>query len=160
MIVLNMNSKVFNRALGYAYFYLKFRPRTKTEVERYLVKKSPFFGGEIAKKIIKLLTEEGHLNDERFVSMYVHDRMMLKPRSPFLLKLELSRLGVSKDIIDAYFEKNPTDEFPLACETLKKKFFAFKKLDEITRLKKSLTYLLRKGFCFDIAKKAYAIVFH
>lgn len=154
-----MDSKVYNRALGYAYFYLKFRPRTVAEVSRYLVKKSPFFDGEIADKVIEQLTTEGLLNDERFVSLYIHDRILLKPRSPFLLKLELSRLGVSKDIIDAYFDENPTDEFPLACKALKKKFFAFQKLDEKTRLKKSHAYLLRKGFSYDTAKKAYSQLF-
>lgn len=154
-----MDSKVFNRALGFAYFFLKFRPRTKMEVARYLTKKSPFFAGEISEKVIEQLTEEGLLNDEKFTSMYIHDRMLLKPRSPFLLKLELGRLGVSKDIIDAYFEKNPTDELPLACEALKKKFLAFQRLDNKTRLKKSLAFLLRKGFSYVTAKLAYIQLF-
>ncbi|PIY69455.1 hypothetical protein COY90_00555 [Candidatus Roizmanbacteria bacterium CG_4_10_14_0_8_um_filter_39_9] len=154
-----MDSKVYSRTLSFAYFYLKFRLRTVAEVSRYLKKKSPFFAGEIADKVIAQLTTEGLLNDERFVSMYIHDRTLLKPRSPFLLKLELSKLGVSKDIIDAYFEKNQTDELPLAYDALKKKLIRFQRLEEKIRNKKAIAYLLRKGFSYDTAKKAYLELF-
>ena len=66
-----MDSKVYSRALGYAYFYLKFRLRTVAEVSRYLTKKSPFFVGEISEKLVEQLKINGKMiipvEDEMFL---------------------------------------------------------------------------------------------
>lgn len=149
------------KALSLAYFFLKFRARTEKEIERYLEKKSPRFHFDTAtiEETIKQLKEQGYIDDKKFVGMYVKDRTLLKPRSTFLLRRELTHLGISKDLIEEYFSQNITDESVLASNTLNTRRTSLLRLDEKTRFKKAISYLLRKGFTYDVAKKAYEGIF-
>ena len=142
------------KALNLAYFFLKLRARTEKEIERYLEKKSPrfHFEGNTIQETIKQLKEQGYINDKKFVSMYVKDRTLLKPRSTFLLQRELSHLGISKDLIEEYFSEHEMDESALALKTLNMRRTSLLRQDEKTRFKKAISYLLRKGFTYDVAK--------
>ncbi|MBI4973368.1 RecX family transcriptional regulator [Candidatus Roizmanbacteria bacterium] len=149
------------KALSLAYFFLKFRARTEKEVKCYLDKKSPRFHFDTAtiQETIKQLKEQGYVDDKKFVDMYVKDRTLLKPRSTFLLQRELLHLGVSKDLIEEYFSQHETDESALALKTLNTRKTSLLRQDEKTRFKKAISYLLRKGFTYDVAKKAYEGIF-
>lgn len=149
------------KALSLAYFFLKFRARTEREIERYLEKKSLrfHFNANIIQETLKQLKEQGYINDKKFVVMYVKDRTLLKPRSTFLLRRELSHLGISKDLIEEYFSQHEMDESTLALKTLEGRRTSLLRQDEKSRFKKAISYLLRKGFTYDIAKKAYQNTF-
>ena len=146
------------KALSLAYFFLKFRARTEKEIERYLEKKSLrfHFDGNTIQETIKQLKEQGYIDDKKFVAMYARDRTLLKPRSTFLLRRELTHLGISKDLIEEYFSQHETDESALALKTLNTRKKSLVRQDEKTRFKKAISYLLRKGFTYDVAKKAFA----
>lgn len=149
------------KALNLAYFFLKFRARTEKEIERYLEKKSPRFHFDTAtiQETIKQLKEQGYVDDKKFVGMYVKDRTLLKPRSTFLLRRELAHLGISKDLIEEYFSQHETVDSTLALKTLNARKTSLLRQDEKTRFKKAISYLLRKGFTYDVAKKAYMETF-
>ena len=146
------------KALSLAYFFLKFRARTEKEIERYLEKKSLrfHFDEKLIQETIKQLKEQGYVDDKKFVGMYVKDRTLLKPRSTFLLKRELAHLGIEKDLIEEYFSQHETDDSALALKTLNGRKTSLLRQDEKTRFKKAISYLLRKGFTYDVAKKAFA----
>ena len=146
------------KSLDLAYFYLKFRARTEKEIESYLEKKSLrfHFNALIIQETIKQLKEQGYIDDRKFIGMYVKDRTLLRPRSFFLIKQELFRLGISKDLIEEYFSRHVTDESALALNALNKKMSSLLRQDEKARFKKAISYLLRKGFTYDVAKKAFA----
>lgn len=147
----------FQKALSLVYFYLKFRPRTTVEIIRYLEKKSIrfHFDEKTIVAVVDDLKEQGLLDDTKFISLYVKNRLLLKPRSVFLLKRELSHLGIANDLIEEYFAIHRTDETALAQELLRRKINSYSRLDNKTRFKKAISYLLRKGFTYDVAKKAY-----
>lgn len=146
------------KALTLSYFFLKFRARTEKEIERYLEKKFLRFHFDKAtiQETIKQLKEQGYVDDEKFVAMYVKDRTLLKPRSTFLLQRELAHLGISKDLIEEYFSQHEMDESALALTTLNTRRTSLLRQDEKTLFKKAISYLLRKGFTYDVAKKAFA----
>ena len=114
--------------LNKAYFYLKFRPRTISEMRRYLYKKieKTHWSRADADKAINHLVEIGLLDDKKFIEIFVEERKLLKPKGKFILKQELLRYGVDKDLIDSYFEDNPIDEEEQAKKVLERYWPRFK----------------------------------
>lgn len=149
------------KALSLCYFFLKFRPRTEQEIVRYLGKKSIrfHFSKETIQSAVNSLKEQGLINDEKFIKLYVNNRALLKPRSTFLLKRELSHLGIKNDLIEEFFSLHQTDDLHVAQDLLNRKMNSLSQLDAKTRFKKAVSFLLRKGFTYDVAKKAYQTTF-
>lgn len=141
--------------LNYAYFYLKFRPRTKKEVRDYLQKKivKRHWSRDSVEEVIKQLEEQNFINDKEFIDWFVKQRNTSKPKSQFVLKGELLRYSVPKDLIDNYFAEKPQEEEELALKALKSKWNRFQKLDKKARFEKSASFLARRGFSFDLIRK-------
>jgi len=153
-------SDSFSQALNLAYFFLKFRLRTEKEIVKYLERKKNNFTPEIIEKVVTQLKEQGYVDDEKFIKLFVTQRNKLKPKSAFALSRELQQLGVDRDLIDAFFEQNPEDEKNLAFLALQKKQQTFSRLDPKTRFKKAISFLLRRGFSYEIAKKTYYLIWN
>ena len=143
-------------ALNSAYYFLKFRPRTKTEVERNLIKKGTKYkwSSSVIEKTLAHLEEVNMINDRDFIEWFVSQRNKAKQKSNFALRNELMKHGVSKDLLDEYFSEHIQDEEELGYQALQKKWIRFKHYDKPTRLKKSAAFLGSRGFSFDIIKKA------
>ena len=150
-----MDNDLLQTALNYCYFYLKFRPRTKKEVIDYLIKKSErfHFTQEIIDEAITQLEEQKFVDDQKFVEWFVEQRSLTKPKSEFVLRGELLRFGVDRDLINEYFENNELNEDDLAYKTMLKRWNHFKHLPAKERLEKSTNFLLRRGFSFEIVRK-------
>ena len=138
-----------------AFFYLKFRPRTKGELENYLLKKikTTHWSSDDVKRIIVHLEELEFIDDNKFIQWFVEQRSLLKPKSEFALKRELFQHGVNKALVDEYFSENTLDDEGLALKTLKTRWVRFQKLDKKTRFHKAAQFLMRRGFGFDIVRK-------
>ena len=141
--------------LNYAYFFLKFRPRSKKEVCDYLLKKikKRHWSTDDVEKAIKQLEEQNLINDKEFVKWFVEQRIRGKPKGKFVLKAELLRFGIPKELIDGYLEEHPLEEEDLAFQALKPKWYRFKNLPSKVRFEKSAAFLSRRGFPFDIIRK-------
>jgi regulatory protein len=137
--------------LDYAYFFLKFRPRSKKELEIYLYKKiqKRHWSQDDVKKVIQHLEELDLVSDKNFVKWFVEQRMLLKPKSEFALKQELLKHGISKEIIDEYFSSHSINEEELAEKTLRERWYRYKYLDKRKRFEKAASFLQRRGFSFD-----------
>ncbi|MBI3366254.1 RecX family transcriptional regulator [Candidatus Roizmanbacteria bacterium] len=145
----------FNKLLNHAYFFLKFRPRTRKETENYLYKKiqKHYWSRDDVTKVIKHLEELDLIDDRNFVKWFVEQRTLLKPKSAFVLKQELLKHGVDKEMIEVYFSEHSLNEEALAEKTLKEKWYRYNKLDRRKRFEKARSFLLRRGFGYDICKK-------
>ncbi len=140
--------------LNYAYFYLKFRPRTKKEVRDYLYKKikNRHWSRDDADKVLKRLEEQDFIDDKKFVEWFVEQRNILKPKSEFAIRAELYKYGVEKDVAENYFQEKPLAEDELAEKALRSRWGRFKLLTKEKRFPKALSFLLRRGFSFAVAK--------
>jgi len=149
--------KKFTKALNFAYFYLKYRPRTRKEIYKYLIKKSKRFKytEETIKQVIEFLINDDLINDKKFVSWFVDQRNRNKPKGEFALRNELLRLGIEKELIDDFFIENPLNEKQLAYKAVSSRWPLFKKLPRRKRLERTFQYLQRRGFNFDVIKKTY-----
>ncbi len=150
------NKEEFNQALNLVYFFLKFRPRTKKEIIAYLQKKSRryHFDETTIDAVVKELEDNRLINDEKFIEWFIEERSRIKQKSSFVLKSELLRLGVEKTLIDAYFNLHPQNEEELAVKALFSRWYRFQDLPQDEKFRKAVQFLMRRGFDFDIAKKA------
>lgn len=145
----------FQRLLNYAYFFLKFRPRSKKEVETYLCKKiqKRHWSRDDVKKVIIHLEELDLVNDKNFIKWFIEQRILLKPKGKYVLRQELLKYGINKELIDEYFSSYSMDEEKLAEKILRERWYRYKNLDKRKRFEKAASFLMRRGFSFDITKK-------
>lgn len=143
------------KLLDYAYFSLKFRPRSKKEIEVYLNKKiqKRHWSRDDVKKVIQHLEELDLINDKNFIKWFVEQRMLLKPKGEYTLRQELLKHGIEKELIDEYFLTYSMDEKKLAEKILEERWHRYKNLDKRKRFEKAMSFLLRRGFSFDISRK-------
>lgn len=150
-----VDKDLLQKALNYCYFFLKFRPRTKKEINDYLVKKTKRFRftQELIVNVIKELEEEGLIDDKKFVEWFIEQRNLSKPKSEFVLTGELLRHGINKELIDEYFDSHELNEDDLALKTLESRWQRFKNLPVKERFEKSANFLLRRGFSFEKVRR-------
>lgn len=143
--------------LNQAYFFLKFRPRTKKEVKNYLLKKikNRHFSEAEVEKVIKKLEEENLINDQEFISWFVEQRKVGKPKGQFLLRKELQQLGAAEELVERYFLEHPFNEEEAALKALLPKWSRLKNLPLEKCFQKAVNFLLRRGFSYEVAKKTF-----
>lgn len=130
--------------LKIALHFLKFRPRTVFEVRQKLESKK--ISTEEIKKTIALLEKNQLLDDKKFAKMWVGNRNSLKPEGSYLLRLELKRLGLAPDIIEAVLKDQNEEE--LARQALESK----SRLKN-TDFQKKAVFLQHRGFSPNIIYK-------
>jgi len=143
--------------LNKAYFFLKFRLRTEKELKDYLLKKGQAnnFSVEDVQKVINKLKKQGLINDQKFIESFVSQRLSFKPKSQSFLEKELLRLGIEEKIIKDYFLKNPINDKETAFKALTNVWHRFKKKPKKERFKKAISFLLRQGYSYDLAKSVF-----
>jgi regulatory protein len=134
--------------------FLSFRPRSEKELKDYLAKKEcdPL----ISKRIIDSLTRDKFLNDEEFVRWWVEQRTILKPKATRIIKYELKQKGISKELIDSFFEneEDSTSDFDKALELAEKKMVRLEKIEDKRKVYEKLgRFLASKGFDWDTIKE-------
>lgn len=145
----------FQKLLNYAFFFLKFRPRSKKEIETYLYKKiqKRHWSRDDVEKVIQHLEELDLINDKNFIKWFIEQRIVLKPKSKYILTQELLKRGIDKEMIEEYFSANEIDEEKLVEKILRERWHRYKNLDKRKRFEKAVGFLMRRGFSFEIAKK-------
>ena len=131
--------------------YLAKRARSKKEIIDWLNKKGAT--SEIENEILQKLTSLKLIDDLSYAESFIRTRMLLKPRSIRVLKLELTQKGISKEIFEEALDLNKVDEEVEAKKLIEKNIWRWKKFDEKTTNQKIREFLMRKGFGFNVIKK-------
>lgn len=143
--------------LGRAYRYLSIRMRSEAEMGVYLRRVGPKYGATDAdiEWTLSRLKEQNYLNDARFSEALIHARTRGKARSVRTISHELKHtFGISDDVVShALHEASPDDE-ALALQTLRGFWSKNTAVDAITRKRRALQFLLRRGFSYDHAHRA------
>lgn len=147
LVKLSEFGKIFDKTLK----FLSFRPRSKKEIENYLKQKKA--GTEIVKKVILKLEKLGFLNDLDFAKWLVDNRLKFRPRGPVILKSELIKKGIDREIIDQILEKiDDQKQHELALKIAQKQVQKYKNLDKNKFYQKMAGFLGRRGFPWEITK--------
>lgn len=142
---------------------LSFRQRSEKEVIDFLIKKIKVANdidykqakeSLLIDEILKKLKKYGYLNDLLFAKTFVESRARSRQKGKLALKMELSKKGISKEIVDSVLEGQ--DEDDLAKKALAKKIERFRKLEPLEFKKKVFSFLLTRGFTYEVAKKVFA----
>lgn len=140
------NSKCYNCAVR----YLALRPRSISEVRQYLTSRKGF-NEDQADSAITRLVNEGYLNDLEFARLWVRNRMLLSPKSQRVLWAELMKKGIGKDDIETVLsELSEDDQLGSLIDIIRKK----SRLPKYSDKQKMIEFLSRKGYSYDLIKKA------
>jgi|SRR5579883_3271934 len=139
---------------------LEVRPRARREIETRLKQKG--YEEQIIADSIAALTRLGLIDDAQFAAQWVESRSRSRPGGVRKLKTELYQKGVGKEQIEeAVGTVSEDDEADLARRALSKKLRPLpgdkdSRREEWRRL---AGFLQRRGFGWDVTKKALAEVF-
>lgn len=131
--------KAYMRALD----SLSRRPRSKWEVEQYLLRRG--HKNNTIQVILNKLSRKGYLDDQKFAESWVRSRRMLKTVSKRKLSFELQQKHISSSIISSALEDDETVELNVILDIIEKKRMQSRYQDDV----KLKAYLVRQGFNFD-----------
>lgn len=104
--------------------------------------------------IIATLIEENYLNEERFAIAYAGGKWRIKQRGRVRITQELKEKQVSAYCIKKALQQIDEVEYGNVLEKLAKdKYAALKNEQYLVRKKKTVDYLMRKGFEFSLVQK-------
>ncbi len=145
------NTLNFKEAKSIAVRYLSMKLRTEEEVKVKL--KSCGFDNECIENVTEELKAIGYINNKLYAQKYVFDRSKLKPLSKKLMKQELLSKGIAEDIADEVLDDWKVEDIDVAENLLKRRFGKYDLSDDKV-LKRAYTFLLHRGFSYEVIKKA------
>jgi regulatory protein len=132
--------------------YLGFRPRTSKQLHTYLVEKG--FTTQIAEEVCQRCKEQKYLDDQAFARQWVDERLRLKPRSSYMLRMELQQRGVDRGTVDeAVSAVSREDELEAARALVEKKVRRLQGPPNPDEERRLLSMLMRKGFSQGIIQQ-------
>lgn len=93
----------FYEAYYKAVSYIKVRLRSEREIKEYLSKNG--YLNKIIISVIEKLKNDGYINEEIFTEAFINDQINLKNFGPVKIEAELTKLGISKKVIDKNLKK-------------------------------------------------------
>lgn len=92
-------------ALGLAYRHLNKRERTASEVRRHLERNGVDAAG--CERALKVLTEEGTIDDARFARLFVQDKRELAEWGRERIRQGLLARGVDREVVEDALDADP-----------------------------------------------------
>lgn len=131
--------------------FLRYRPRSRAEVERYLKRKR--FRDEIVTWVMTRLQEAGYLDDEAFARFWVENRQHFRPRSRRALSIELRQKGVERDIVQQVVGEQ--DDEAVAWQAVEARLSRWSRLSREQLQRKLSDFLTRRGFDHETVRAVY-----
>lgn len=141
-------SDELKKCLDKAYRYLSYRPRSEKEVRDKLLEKYP--SATVTEAMAKL-KKLNYVNDQQFVNFWLEARG--NTRGPALLKSELLKKGVAKEIVDDNFNSTNKDKLLEDATTLIESKRKYRGLTKAELYKKVGPFLSRRGYSYDTVKE-------
>jgi regulatory protein len=130
--------------------FLEPRPRSASEVKQQLFKKK--IAADVIDEVIVRLTEAGLLDDGAFAKYWVENRETFRPRAGRALKYEMKRKGLSDTTIASALKGVDEDDSAYRAGAARaRRWYGMEHRDY---LQKMIPFLVRRGFAYDIAKRA------
>lgn len=131
------------------------RAHSKYELKQKLFQKK--FEKEKIETVLNTLESDGYINDFEFAKLFINERIAKGKSGPIKIKSELMGKGIKREVIDEVLkiffpsEENEDAAFSIA----EKKISQLKKrnLDERIIKQKLYSFLLSRGFSFEVAKQ-------
>lgn len=139
--------KEFNKALNYSFSLLKYRARSRSEIESRLRLKG--YDSSIIEKVVKYLQEANFINDCEFTRLFTVWKQE-KGWGERKIALALRRLGIDEDLISEVLRDKEIFRKKIK-ELVEKKINYYKGPNKYQKI---LKYLVSRGFNYSDAKTA------
>ena len=149
-----LNISKFTEAFEISLNFLSYKLRTEKEIITKL--KSKKFSIEIIDEVITKLKNLDLLDDYNYAKIFINDKINLTNYSKRRIINDLYQKGIDKRIYEDYLENvfGYNMELDKATQIVETKINIWKEKHEGYDLKnKIVTFLLQKGFSYDIAKQ-------
>ena len=147
------NSLIYIKAQDTALHYIGYKMRTVKEIRMKLTEKE--FSEEVIEKVIAFLEKYGYADDREYCRKYIREKLRMKPKSGYALKIELRQRGISARIIDEVMAETEMDEAGDAFHWLERKSRGQWPPEDEKKKKQLYDFLLRKGYSYDIIGEAF-----
>lgn len=124
-------------------------PRTIWEVKMKMQKKN--FSPKIIQKTIDYFTEIGHLDDKKYIKIWLDQQLKNRPCGKMLCFQKLKARGIDSQLIREVLDKeiNNEREIAIAVDLVLKKKQRFNNLPKRKRALKISQFLKNKGFSYN-----------
>jgi regulatory protein len=123
------------------------RPRSEKEVTDYFRRKKVH--ESITDKLTEKLRHLELIDDLKFAKWWVDQRQNFKPKTKRILKIELTKKGIVREIINTILDETPIDEAKMAQDLLTRKAYKWKGFPVREAKQKKSIYLAGKGFSWE-----------
>jgi regulatory protein len=128
--------------------YLSLRIRSEGEIRLYLKRKQASF--EEQKAIVERLKKLDLINDERFATSFIHDKLLASPASKRKVAYELKKKQIAESIIESSLSNDQISDQESLVKLIAIKRRQSKYQDDL----KLMQYLVRNGFNYSDVKQA------
>jgi regulatory protein len=145
-------AEVEQQAVDRALNFLSYRPRSRAEVRRYLLRKET--PSEIVESALARLDRLDFVNDRAFAGFWIENREQFSPRGSRALKNELRLKGVDREVVDELVDEEQ-DEARALLAGRKKAFSLLHQtaMDYATFRNRLGSFLQRRGFGYDVVAR-------
>lgn len=144
----------FQKSLDKLLKFAMLRPRSEKEIDDYLKRKKVH--ESMWEDLFEKLKHFELLDDAKFAKWWVDQRLAFKKISAKVLKLELFKKGIKKEIVDDILNETPINEEKMAKDLLEKRAYRWEGLEPRVAKQKKFQYLAGKGFDFEVVEKILA----
>lgn len=123
--------------------YCSKKERTLFEVKQKLNKYD--IPVKVKNKIIKYLIDYDFINEQRFISSFVHDKFYIQRWGKIKITNEILKKGIKYEDLIKEIDKIPDSDYIATINYLIKKYCKLNKANKIDN-KKITNYLLQRGF--------------
>lgn len=148
--------KEYSKAKDAALNFLSFKARSEKEVRDKLLIKE--YNETIINRVIEFLKRYEYINDEKYAKSFVKDGIKLKNVGRKKLIYDLRQKGIKTEIIDHVLDNTDLDEINNVLKLIDKKISNKDELD-LKNKQRIYHFLIRKGFSYEIIRKAFDIYF-
>jgi regulatory protein len=128
-----------------ALHFLSFRPRSASEVQRYLESKG--VSAEHIQQVMERLARVGLVDDVAFARFWVENREQFRPRSVRALRYELRHKGLAPETIEAVLAGH--DDLAVALEAARSQARRLRGLAQRDFQRRLGQFLARRGFDYE-----------
>lgn len=146
------NEEAEQQAVDRAFNFLSYRPRSREEVRRYLLRKQT--PPEIVEAALARLDRLDFVNDRAFAGFWIENREQFSPRGSRALKNELRMKGVDREVVDELVDEEQDEQRALLAGRKKAMSLAhLPNMDYATFRTRLGPFLLRRGFGYEVATR-------
>lgn len=140
------------QAVDRALNFLGYRPRSREEVRRYLLRKQT--PPEIIEAALARLDRLDFVNDRAFAGFWIENREQFSPRGARALKNELRLKGVDREVVDELVDEEQDEQRALLAGRKKALSLAhLPNMDYATFRTRLGSFLLRRGFGYEVVTR-------